>query len=388
MGPRCGLGLARAVVILVAVGVVAGCSGGNSESALDADLGAKLQQTLDQARVRAKVPGAAAAVIVDGQGEWTGASGKADLGSGEPVTPETLFGIGSVTKSFVAALVLELDEEGLLSIDDRLSRWLPAYPRADRITLRQLLNHTSGVPDFTDVTRFWRAQRERPFARWSPERTLSFVRGSDFEPGHNQEYSNTNYILLGLVVEKATGSSVAEELERRILDPLELDSLRLQTTDAPIGRAARAYGDYDDDGKRDAAPSRVTLVPSPAVATAAWTAGAMVGTAVDLARWADALFGGRVLAPASLREMQSPPQCAECPRTPADGLGVAKTRVLIKTRVLKRADMWGHEGEIDGYRAAMWTIPSRGITVVTLWNDSTVEGNPIESALLDAVLAA
>jgi D-alanyl-D-alanine carboxypeptidase len=237
-------------------------------------------------------------VIVDGA-EWTGASGKADLESGEPVTPETLFGIGSVTKSFVAALVLDLAEEGVLSVDDRLSRWLPDYPGAAGITLRQLLNHTSGVPDYPDGLR--RAMDERPFARWSPERVLAFTGGSDFEPGRRWSYSNTGYNLLGLIVERATGSTVGHELERRLLDPLGLDSLQLQDGDAITGRAARAYSDSDRDGERDASPTGASLVPSPARATATWTAGAMIGTAADVARWADALFGGRVLEPASLR---------------------------------------------------------------------------------------
>lgn len=363
-------------VLAVAVAVIAGCGGG-AEDGLDGDLARQLQRTLDEERARWNIPGAAAAVIIEGDGEWTGASGKGDLESGEAVTPETLFGIGSITKTFVAALVLDLAEEDLLSVDDKLSRWLPDYPRAEQITLRQLLNHTSGVPNFTESERFGRAQLERLFTRWTPERTLTFAQGSDFDPGASWHYSNTNYILLGLVVETATGSTVAEELRRRILDPIELDSLLLQGVRQPVGgRWARAYGDFDQDGERDAAPSGVTLVPSPSAATAAWAAGAMVGTAADVARWGEALFSGRVLEPRSLREMQTVVSSGASDYGLGVGKGVAPSG----------HEMWGHSGEIGGYRAEMWHIPELGVTLATLWNDSTTEDDLIGQALFQLVL--
>jgi D-alanyl-D-alanine carboxypeptidase len=276
----------------------------------------------------------------------------------------------------VAALVLELAEDGVLSLDDRLARWLPAYPRAERITLRQLLNHTSGVPNMTESSAFQRAQLEHPFARWSPARTLSFARGADFEPGERWHYSNTNYILLGLVIEKATRSSAAEELQRRILDPLELESLQLQGREKVQGHWARAYADYDDDGERDPAPSGVTLVPSPSAATAAWTAGAMVGDAGDLARWAKALFGGRVLEPDSLRQMRTVVSSGYGHY----GLGIAKGSAPTGDAA------WGHGGEIGGYRAEMWHVPKLGVTLVTLWNDSTLRDDLIGQSLFHVFL--
>jgi D-alanyl-D-alanine carboxypeptidase len=363
----------RAVVVVLASIAVCGCAGGGDDDALDGELSAKLQRTLDEERIRWRLPGAVAAVIVEGEGEWVGASGKADLETGEAMTPETLFGIGSVTKSFVAALVLDLAEDGILSIDDPLSRWLPDYPRAKRITLRQLLNHTSGVPSMTESEAFWRAQLARPFARWSPQRTLSFATGADFEPGERYHYSNTGYILLGLVIEKATGSTVAEELRRRILDPLELDSLLLQGPQRAYGSRARAYRDHDHDNDRDPAPGGVTLVPSPSEATAAWTAGAMVGTAGDVARWAEALFGGRVVEPDSLREM-------ETLVAPSNyGLGIARGQAP------NGSEMWGHSGDIGGYRAEMWRVDKPRVTLVLLWNDSTAPADLIGVVLFEVV---
>jgi D-alanyl-D-alanine carboxypeptidase len=367
--------LVRAVVVAIASVGIGGCGGGSAEG-LDGELAAELQRTLDEERARWQIPGAVAAVIVEGEGEWVGASGKADLETGEAMTPETLFGIGSITKSFVAALMLELAEDKVISLDDRLARWLPEYPRADRITLRQLLNHTSGVPNMTESRAFWRAQLARPFARWSPQRTLSFATGADFEPGERWHYSNTNYILLGLVIEKATGSTVAEELQHRILDPLELDSLLLQGRQTVRGRWARGYGDYDDDGKRDAAPSGVTLIPSPSEATAAWTAGAMVGDAGDVARWADALFGGHVVEPNSLREMQTVVSSGNSDY----GLGIAKGYAP------SGGEMWGHGGEIGGYRSEMWHVPELGLTLVTLWNDATISQDLISQTLFQVIL--
>jgi D-alanyl-D-alanine carboxypeptidase len=203
---------------------------------------------------------------------------------------------------------------------------------------------------------------------------LSFATGADFEPGERWHYSNTNYILLGLVIEKATRSTVAEELQRRILGPLELDSLLLQGRQGVHGRRARAYDDYDDDGKRDAAPSGVTLVPTPSMATAAWTAGAMVGDAGDVARWAEALFSGRVLEPDSLREMQTLAKYSDY------GLGIGR-------RTSPSGDeMWGHGGDIAGYRAEMWHVPELGVTLVTLWNDATISDDLLGQTLFQVFL--
>src|SRR4051794_10346092 len=185
---------------------------------LDAPLTSRLQRALDEARHDAGIPGASAAVLIRGGALWSGTSGVADARTHAPVTPDTLFEAGSVTKTLVAALVLKLSDRGVLGLDDHLARWVPRFPEADRITIRQLLDHTAGTKDFLGIAAFARAQeRAGQDAVWDPRRTLRYVREPLGPPGAQWAYSNTDYILLGLVVERATHSTVARQLHRRLL---------------------------------------------------------------------------------------------------------------------------------------------------------------------------
>jgi CubicO group peptidase (beta-lactamase class C family) len=196
---------------------------------VDSQLAATLQNILDENRELFAAGAASAAVVIPGQGTWLGASGVANPKTGEPVTTDTAFALGSVTKTFIAALVLKLSEEGVLGLDDPLTRWVPRFPGANRITIRQLLNHTSGVFNMTDNRAFIETQIEHPRERWTARRILSYVGPPLFPPGTNWGYSNTNYILLGLVVERATGSSVAAELRRTVLEPAGAERVFLQS---------------------------------------------------------------------------------------------------------------------------------------------------------------
>jgi D-alanyl-D-alanine carboxypeptidase len=193
----------------------------------DRDLRQQLQTALDQAR--GDIPGAAVAIISP-KGNWFGASGVADLATGRVLQPSDRFQIGSITKTFVATTTLQLVEEGILNLDDKLTDRLPTsvtewIPNANQITLRQLLNHTSGVPDYTDVLFRWAAVNPGVFFNnWQPQELVSFIDGleASFQPGDSWQYSNTNYLLLGMVVETATNNNIAQEIRDRILEPLAL----------------------------------------------------------------------------------------------------------------------------------------------------------------------
>jgi D-alanyl-D-alanine carboxypeptidase len=169
--------------MVFALVLLVGCSAGTDsarsvatsqhDKGIDPRLAAKLQGILDTERERFAAGGASAAVVIPGEGIWLGASGVADPRTSEPVTTKTAFAIGSVTKTFIAALVLDLAEDRLLSLDDRLARWLPSFPRAKRITIRELLNHTSGVFDITEDRSFLqRAARAPPRAMDPPPNAL------------------------------------------------------------------------------------------------------------------------------------------------------------------------------------------------------------------------
>jgi D-alanyl-D-alanine carboxypeptidase len=161
-----------------------------------------LQQALDEAYHEAGVPGVSAAVVLPDGTLWAGVAGRAEIAAARAVTPRTAFAAGSITKTYLAALVLKLAEQGQLSLEDRLARWAPTFPASRKITVRQLLNHTAGTKDFDDSpalhtaeARFARAIRNHQQPSWTPEKTLSFVHGSAGAPGRAWRYSNTNYIL-------------------------------------------------------------------------------------------------------------------------------------------------------------------------------------------------
>ena len=193
------------------------------------------------------MPGASAAVVIPGEGIWTGSSGVADIRAHRPVTDRTLFAAGSITKTFVAALMLKLVERDVLHLDDRLSRWVPEFPNSRQITLRQLLNHTSGTSDFVDEPAFAAAQERSASAVWTPRRTLRYAQDPAREPGVDWIYSNTNYILAGLVIERATRSTVARELHRRLLDRSQFPRIVLQGDERPRDPVAVGYQNLDDD---------------------------------------------------------------------------------------------------------------------------------------------
>ena len=171
--------------------------------------------------VQAGAPGATARVD-DGSQVRQAASGVADLRTGRPMQPDLHFRAGSITKSFVAALVLKLVSEDALSLEDTVDRWLPGIlSSGDRVTIRQLLNHTAGVPQYTDIV--WRELYASPqgrFRTWSPRELVDLVAGRplDFPPGTAWSYSNTGYVVLGLIVEEAAGTSLDRELARRIFE--------------------------------------------------------------------------------------------------------------------------------------------------------------------------
>jgi D-alanyl-D-alanine carboxypeptidase len=377
------------VLAVAAVGLLllaAGCGGkerGKAESTLrrsaglDAGLLRALQATLDERRDIHQLPGMAAAVVIPGRGLWAGGSGFADRRTRRRATGRTPFAIGSVTKTFIAALVVKLAEEGRLGLDDRLSRWLPDYPNARQITLRQLLNHTSGLFGVDENPAYIRAVDGYPSGRWTPQRTLRYVRRPYFPPGGGWHYSDTNYVLLGLVIERAAGSTVATALHHRVLDRLGLRDIVLQPEERVRGEAARGYGDPGPDGRSRETSDNSGYVPYRSIASTEWTAAGIVASAESLARWGDALFTGRVVKPSSLKQMVA--------FVPANdigydgyGLGIGRHTPAGIGRPL-----WAVNGLSNGFGAVLWHLPSQRVTVAVLWNDT---GQPVTDDIAEALL--
>ena len=286
----------------------------------------EVQRLLDQL-VAAGAPGAAA-WIHDEHGSVQAASGVADLRARRPMRPGLHFRAGSLTKSLVATVVLQLVAEGRLSLSDTLERWLPTIlPYGDRITIHQLLNHTSGVPDYwAAVERTLYGSRQGRLRAWTPQALVGLVAGQPpgLPPGTAWSYSNTGYVLLGLIVEAATGNTLARELVRCIFRPLGLrDTLLPGNSPGIPSPTSRGYSlRLSPQGEVITSPLLDFTAQNPSWA---WAAGALVSTLEDLGHFFRALLGGRLLPPGLLAEMLStvpvPPGSIPLPLYDRYGLG-------------------------------------------------------------------
>jgi D-alanyl-D-alanine carboxypeptidase len=316
---------------------------------------AKLQKVLDHARARIPTPGISVAIrLADGR-TWLGVSGHRRLSPARPVDQDTVFSIASITKTFVTAVVMQLVAEGKLHLDDHLSRYLPDYPRARHITMRQLLAHTSGIANYFESGAYSRAVFAHPGRRWTVPDILALVGTPYCDPGRCFHYSNTNFVLLGQVVERVTHKPLARVIRQRLLDPLGLSHTWFQP-DEPTPRDA-AHGHLWGGGTTfmDQTGSAHVL-PNMSAATAADAAGAMASNPADLARWALALYAtDRVVRPDLLAQM------LDFRKRDEYGLGT-RTRIFNGRRAV------GHGGSLRGYEDGVWYFPREGAVIVLLSN--------------------
>jgi D-alanyl-D-alanine carboxypeptidase len=302
------------------------------EVAPDVD-GTSWVRALDAARARAMAHGVSFAAVRDGELLWAGSSGRARDGR-TTLAADAPMVIGSVTKTFVAATVLQLAEEGALDLGDPVRDHLPELRKLSRdVTLRQLLDHTSGLADlFNDTTR--RGLEQEPEHAWTADEVLETLHAPWYEPGEGWAYANTNYYLLGMVVERVTEATLADVLAERFFEPLELGGTRLLTG---------ADGDPLE----------------PAWSTIFWASGAMASPAADLARWGDALYGDGLLPAASRSAMLR--------MNDHDyGLGVQRIKV-------GKVKGHGHTGLLNTYTTLLFHVPADDVTVALLVNRSHVD---------------
>ncbi|MEU1150979.1 serine hydrolase domain-containing protein [Streptomyces sp. NPDC005863] len=308
-----------------------------------------------------------AADVTSTGGHDTARAGTAEAGGPRAMPRNGRFRIGSTTKTLTASVVLRLVGEGRLSLDDTVERWLPGVVRGngwdgERITVRQLLRHTSGItdpppPPALKSAEGYRAERFRTYRpRQMVEMGLRESRPAPGVPGW--AYSNTNYVLAAMIVEKVTGHSWEHEVERRIIRPLGLRDTGVSRTYPFIaGRHAAAYATFDDGRSGDSTGTDTVgtdvtvLNPSMAVGS-----GSVVSTAHDLNRFYAALLGGRLLEPAQLDEMKS---TVDAPALNAEyGLGIAEIPLSCG------GSYFGHRGELLGYVTWAGTTPDGDRTAV------------------------
>jgi len=343
------------------------------------DITAQLQATLDGWREDNDIIGVTLAVHAPESGSVELASGLSDRDAGTPMTPGHRLGVGSVTKTWVATLVLQLVDEGALTLDDPLSRWFPDFPNADKITVRQLLSHTSGATNYYAQLEklagilFERIPTDLPGL--TPDELIAEATQLEpsFEPGEDLLYSNTNYVLLGRIVELVTGNPLHAELRSRIYEPLGLEDTFLGGDEEIPGGWGPGYTTEFASMFSATEPTVALYEPVAAkLATLPWASGALVTTAPDLLRFERALFGGELLEEETLTEMLTPVVVSENHAGSGidlrGGLGVFG---IAFPRPLGSAI--GHDGGIPGFRAAMLFFPDHKVSVVMLVNDDRAE---------------
>jgi D-alanyl-D-alanine carboxypeptidase len=354
----------------------------------DARLAARLEAVLEAAHLELGIPGLAACIRFADGTFWSAGAGFADVAAGRFVEPDTPFGLASVSKTFTAAEVMALVGEGRLHLGESVARLLPGTlvggrPLDPRISVRQLLDHTSGLPDFLTEPALGRDALAAPDTAWDAARALAYATDPQDAPGTVYRYANTNYVLLGLVVESVTGRPLPVELRERFFEPLGLASAVVQGREAVPGDLPVAY--RAPAGVPGAVPpawgSGTGVRPYLAIVSAAGPAGDIAADACDTARWIHALFSGRAIDPALVGRMVDDARRLSAVDIAAPyGLGV-------QARVVGGHPTLGHSGRL-GHRSSARYFPGLGgLTIVVLTNESRDDPGAVLLALLEIVAA-
>jgi len=329
----------------------------------DSALAEELQHTIDSMQVANAIQGISACVMLNGGAQWNGVTGFSH--AGQPITPDMEFGIASNTKLFTGVLILRLAETGILQMSDSIHEYLPAMNNIDStITIRQLLHMVSGLADVADVVGYGDSILSDPNRIFSPEEFITWVGPPIYSAGDGWNYCNTNYHLLGMIAESATGQSYGQLIHEYILDPLQLDSTFVGVYDSVLYTVAHPWQAGVDN----------FFVPRKALNSAAWAAGAMYSTAGEMAQWYQALMSGQVLQADALAEMTTFVGSGNY------GLGISRANVLGRT-------VWQHGGTIwGGYNSFMLYDTGSGAVICVLINQLPGQALQVAVQLLSVLL--
>lgn len=322
-------------------------------------------------------------VARDGELLFSGTYGIADLEQQEPIRRNTVFKLASITKEFTAATILRLVEEQKLRLDDKLGAHIPEFPVAGKVRIYDLLVHTSGIPDYAEDP----GGAETKSVAKSPEQMLQWIRqltpALEFTPGTKWAYSNSNYVLLGLIAERSAGRPLAELYKQYLFEPAGLTQTAIDDPTDIVPHRAEGYRRVA--GKPGEFRKAAWISP-----TIPGAAGGLRGTSGDLIRWNEALFKGRVLKPETLRQLASPGRLTDG-RTTKFGMPEAWQLGLnsdygfgVFIRPTKAGPRIGHKGDIDGF--STWTAhyPAMGLTIVQMINSQSADlrVEEVEAAVL------
>jgi D-alanyl-D-alanine carboxypeptidase len=329
--------------VLLVAGAI-GCWGGGNETDVPEKIGAFLR-----AAYADDAPGAAVIVVSRGETVFRKGYGLASLEHRAPITPETVFRLDAVTAQFTAMAILMLEEEGRLSIDDPIADYVPDYPTGETpITVRHLLSHTSGIKNYGTMPEFWERVRED----LEPEELLDFFRDEplEFQPGTRYSYSSSNYILLGLIIERAGGVPYEEFIDTRIFKPLGMERSYYDHYDRVIPNRASGYG------RQESGFYNAELVNGRNL----YSAAGLLSTADDMARWDAALYTEQLVPKEALERYFTP-------FTLNDG---SPTEYAYGwwTGTLQDKPMLHHYGWVSGFMCKVVRLPQDSVYVAVLSN--------------------
>jgi len=322
-----------------------------------------IQRKLDQLQVQYGFPGATAGfVLPDGRSGATSV-GFSDLKSKRRMAPDDLLLAGSIGKTFVAATMLQLAQENKVSLEDKINKWFKndpwfaRLPNANDITIRMLLQHSSGIGNHADSQAFFKALAANPDRVWKHDELVNYVLNKKplFAAGKGFAYSDTNYILAGMIIDRVTGSTLYSEVQRRFLTPLKLDHIVPQEGRVIPG-VVNGYSEFPmipHPGGSMIVDGKFTINPQ-----VEWAGGGFASTSEDLARWAAALFGGDLISKVYLEQMLN---------------GIATGEIDLYGLGVDIADsrwgaVYGHDGLFPGYVSAMSYFPKYRVAVAVQFN--------------------
>jgi D-alanyl-D-alanine carboxypeptidase len=398
-----------AASMLAVVLLAAGCSddGGSGGGAaattttaaapLDAALTDEITDTVEATMEELAIPGAVV-LIRNADGQYLQAFGTRTVGEDDPVTVEDHFRIGSNTKTMTGTVLLQLVDEGEVSLDDPVSKYRPEVPNGDNITIAQLLDMRSGLASYTLTREFNQVLDDEPDKVWDPEELalMGEELPVDFAPGQGWAYSNTNTVLAGLVVEEVTGKDLRDVMAERIFEPLGMDDTQLPATDDDSIPEPHPHGylwgtnvsTMDDPELPEPEQSQAfagTIEPSDVTnmnPSWGWAAGAGISTATDLAHYVEVLVNGGLLSD-ELQDERLDSLVATSPSNPPTspryGLALATLGPLV-----------GHDGSLPGFQSVMGHDPETGTTMIVFTNlqaspDGQQTANVIAQRLIPVV---
>jgi D-alanyl-D-alanine carboxypeptidase len=355
---------------------------------------AALRPTLRRILTETLAPGAVVLVRSPGLGDWMAAFGTRAIGSTDPVTRADHVRIGSNTKTWTGTVILQLVQAGKLALGDPVAKYRPDVPNGQHITIEHLLAMRSGLHNYSETLELNRTLDADPTKVWTPDEllALAYRHPPSFPPGHGYRYSNTNTILLGLIIEKLTGSPIERNFQARIFTPLGLTDTRFplrteNTLPTPFARGYQFGTNVETmasgvlPAAQQAAARAGTLTPLDATLNNpswAWSAGGGISTVDDLARYAQALVGGGLLTDSMQRRRLASIRPVD-PANPDVGYGWA---------LAKLGPLYGHTGELPGYNSVMAHDPERNITIV-VWSslNAAPDGRPPAVEMARAIVA-